>query len=182
MSTKQADNRWQQNSGSDFLQLVGEGGNVLAGIDPSGVGYGGLAGGATSVKVSVSSAEILSLNAATPTVKTLIPGVAGSVITPFLVSCHYKAGSTPYTVAPSDFLYFEYNNGGLVQGTAISLGEATFIDQATNQFAFGTCATSGTILPDSYLSGADFILTATQPPTNGNGTFDVTIWYYLVKL
>ncbi len=140
-----------------------------------GAGDAQIFGGASTVVVPISSAQILDLK---NTPVTLISGIPGNVTYVTAICCVYVAGLIPYLDGGGN-LVCETSTPG-EWGTNAGAG---FWDQATSKVF--TTAQSGNVIQASAsaYAGADVVLTeSVASPTLGDGTLLVTLSYFLAPV
>ena len=134
---------------------------------------GGISSGGLSIKVSISSAQLLNLNSSPVTVISA-PG-AGKVIEVMNCMVKYNFGTTPYVCA-----------GGLTLRNPSSTLRQLNIAQNIIQQTFSTITHT-----NSYDAGNDTAIVVNEPiqfeaktanPTSGDGTVDLYIYYRIVTL
>lgn len=125
-------------------------------------------GTAKTVKVSLSSAQILALDT-TPV--TVVAGVAGKIIMPIKIYWRYTYGTIAYTGANMNLIY----NASL---WSTSIANTIIHTASNNGNIMATIATANLNLnvPD----GADIKINAISPITAGDGTMDVYFTYDIV--
>lgn len=126
-----------------------------------------LAAGVSSVKIHVSSAEILALNA---TPKILVAGTSGKIIMPLKVVFKYNYGTTPYS---SQTVSIGFTNG-------ISGGYQNALTYLNSGSSFSYLSTAPTEGLWATLNNYSLALSATGAFTGGDGTLDVYVVYQLI--
>jgi len=131
-------------------------------------------GGAITVKVSLSSAEILALNT-TPKVIVLALG-DGKIIQPISFVARYIFGTTSYTTNVSLQLRYSGVTGNLTSSSFIALPNSAILRQIpTANLTF----TPSTGLPDNKSLIVDI---SGGNPVAGDGTLDIYVTYAIITL
>lgn len=130
-----------------------------------------LAGGITTVKVSLTSAQILALGN-TPIVLVAAPGT-GKVIKPLSVLYKYNYGTATYLTNTT--LLGSYSG---VSGNVISTN--SIINQTQNSFS-ASVPQANTPL-DADVSNLALVISTSSNPTAGDGTLDIYITYTAILL
>ena len=155
-------------TGSEIVAGLQNGNNV--GITAQDIAD--LAGGGAllTTKVTISSAELLNINA---TPKTLIPAPGvGKLIIPITCVLVYRYGTTDYTGGVS--LQLSPNN------ILFNVTFTNIISGSSNKMGTRTVAATATIT--SIFENLPFTITAASNPTGGDGTVDVYLSYYIADL
>jgi hypothetical protein len=159
------------------LELPNVNGTLVASVNGStadaagNVTISGGSGNTTTVKRTLTSAEILALNV---TEITLATATAGKTIVP--ISAYYKlnVGTTPYSGGNiSMFVYYSDGGSGTV-GTAISFFNVSNSQDAVSK---ANCNFNFATVPPVVLANNKVVLYALSALTLGNGTVDVYFTY-----
>lgn len=123
-----------------------------------------------TVKVSLTSAEILALNT---TPKTLIAaGGTGTVIVPISILCNFTYGTTTYATFTSGRFKFFAISGNIASNSIIGSVSNIISIQPIVSTSFSTLPINTAFIYD--ISSGN--------PTTGDGTLDIYITYCLVTL
>lgn len=152
------------NNGDASQVLTTDGSGTLSWTTPAGGG-----GTPESIKVTISSAEILDLNT---TPKELIPAPgAGKVIQVLSILSNYTYGTVTYATATD----LEYLYGA---ATTSTYTDATSLASTVNLLAYPTAEPPGEVYSNSNLN----LHVQSANPTAGDGTLDIYITYKIVTL
>jgi len=121
--------------------------------------------------VQVSSAQILD-SLAVPIPILAAPG-AGKILIPVMAGVSYVPGSIAYTVSPAR--QFRFIVGGT---TVMAFTQDNFMDglaaRYINPISTGMAGVTANITNQGMV-----MQSAGSPPTLGNGTLDIYVWYFL---
>lgn len=138
-----------------------------------------LAGGVgevVTVKVSLSSAEILALNG-TPKELIAAPG-SGKIIQPIATMYRYNYGTLTYNTNQTMQLYYNGFVGNTITNTLLSRTESAILRQG----AISTTSLTYLTATQDIVNKAFMLSVQTGNPAAGDGTLDVYITYTIITL
>jgi hypothetical protein len=174
MSTTRAQNVWETSGGSDFLQMINEGGSAMGGIDANANPFGNLAP-FKKAHIGVTSSQILSL-ATTPI--TLVPPTgANSFANVIVVTAQYNFVTTPYTIVGVGEVDFTIGPAPASAPFYFTLPTVGFVDQSASYIAQGVSTLNPIKVSDFVNQPIVLGLTGGGSLTLGNGNLILEVYY-----